>query len=492
MVQHADSQELLAASIARAVQLDLAIPHQTPDIAHAVEAALINEAQASERSLAAGRTVILALYLLFTVVAWASPGIVGLVALPLVNTVAALLWLSTAVALVLLLRRGFYHRHLRRVVPAADALAIVVIMLLLQNSLAPWDGAPLGAVMVAVTACALIAFSGSLRLSRSAARFTTTVAVGAALVIAAATEKGVLAAVFLGAAVLVTGLLSGRLTRVIRRVITNEIARVQLARLYDDAREAAAAREEVLKIVSHDLRNPLSTIGMAADLILESSDEASQERTVGIIKRTTSRMNRMIQDLLDVAKLETGRLAIEMEPVSVETLRDEAVELLAPLAAECSLSLTVAVEPDLPYVHVDRGRILQVLSNLVGNAIKFTPAGGQITLHVRMDAGAVRFAVRDTGAGIAPDQMQRIFGRFWQAQPSDRRGLGLGLTIAKSIVDAHGGMIGAESRPGEGSEFWFTIPIARPDDSTVSPSGAHPWDRRASPEPPGSDTPPAP
>jgi signal transduction histidine kinase len=491
MVQHADSQELLAASIARAVQLDLAIPHQTADIARAVEAALLNEARTSERTLAAGRTVILGLYLLFTIVAWASPGIVGLDAMPLVNAVAALLWLSAAVALLLMLRRGFYHRHLRRVVPAADALAVVVIMLLLQYSLAP-GGAPLGAVMVAVTTCALIAFSGSLRLSRSAAHFTMAAAVGATLVITAATGIGVLAVVFLGAAVLVTGLLSGRLTRVIRRVITNEIARVQLARLYDDAREAAAAREEVLKIVSHDLRNPLSTIGMAAELILESPDEASQERTVGIIKRTAGRMNRMIQDLLDVAKLETGRLAIDVEPVSVEALRDEAVEQLAPLAAECGLSLTTAVEPDLPRVYVDRGRILQVLSNLVGNAIKFTPAGGQITLHVRMDAGAVRFAVIDTGPGIAPDQMQRIFGRFWQAQPSDRRGLGLGLTIAKSIVDAHGGTIGAESRPGEGSEFWFTIPVARPDDSTVSPSGAHPWDRRASPEPPGSDTPPSP
>jgi signal transduction histidine kinase len=489
MVQHADSQELLAASIARAVELDLAIPQHTADIARAVEAALLNEARTSERALAAGRTVILGLYLVFTVVAWAFPGIVGLETMPPVNAVAALLWLIAAVALLLTLQRGFYHRHLRRVVPAADAVAVVVIMLLLQYSLAP-DGAPLGAVMVAVTTCALIAFSGSLRLSRSAARFTTTVAVSAALVIAAVKGMGLLAVVFLGAAVLVTGLLSGRLTRVIRRVITNEIARVQLARLYDDAREAAAAREEVLKIVSHDLRNPLSTIGMAAEAILESPDEASQERTVGIITRTTSRMNRLIQDLLDVAKLETGRLAIDVAPVSVETLRDDAVELLAPLAAECRLTLTATVEPGLPPVYADHGRILQVLSNLVGNAIKFTPAEGQITIHVRSIAGAVRFAVIDTGPGIAPDQMQRIFGRFWQAQPSDRRGLGLGLTIAKSIVDAHGGTIGAESRPGEGSEFWFTLPVAQPGASTVDHSDANPGDPRVSPESPESDAPP--
>ncbi|MGH7447850.1 MAG: sensor histidine kinase [Longimicrobiales bacterium] len=466
MVRHADSQELLAASIARAVQLDLSIPEHTPAIANAVEAALLKEARASERTLGAGRVLIVSVYLLFIAVAYAFPAAAGFSAMPLVNVAAALLWLAAAAVLLVALRRDFYHRHLRRLVPAGDGLAVVVIMILLHQSLAPWDGAPHEAVVVAATACALIAFSGSLRLSRSAARFTTATAVGAALVIGAAVGLHALEVAFLGAAVLVTGLLSGRLTGVIRRVITNEIARVQLARLYDDAREAAAAREEVLKIVSHDLRNPLNTIGMAAELILETPD-ASHARTVGVIKRTSERMNRMIQDLLDVAKLETGRLAIEVEPASVGALVDEAVEMLSPLAAECSLGFTPVLEPDLPPVYIDRGRILQVLSNLVGNAIKFTPSGGQITLHVRLDAAAVRFAVIDTGPGIAADQLQRIFGRFWQAKPSDRRGLGLGLTIAKSIVEAHGGMIGAESRPGEGTEFWFTVPCARPDVASV-------------------------
>jgi signal transduction histidine kinase len=460
MVTHADSQELLAASIARAVQLGLPAPEHPSDIAHAVEAALLKEARASELTLAIGRTVALALYLLTTIAASVNPAITGLPAMPLVNSVAVLLWLSASIMFMLALRRGFYHRHLRRAVPAADAVGTVVTLLLLQQSLEPWGGVPLGAVMVAVTACALIAFSGSLRLSRSAARFTTTAAVGAALVSAAATGMRPLAVAFLGAAVLMTGLLSGRLTRVIRRVITNEIARVQLARMYDDAREAAAAREEVLKIVSHDLRNPLSTIGMAAEMILESADSATQVRGVGIIRRSSERMNRLVQDLLDVAKLETGRLAIAVEDTAVQELVDEAIEALAPLAAEKGIVLSAALAADVPVACVDRGRILQVLSNLIGNAIKFTPDGGQITLHVRPEADAVRFAVTDTGAGIAPDQMQRIFGRFWQANATDRRGLGLGLTIAKSIVEAHGGRIGAESRPGEGTEFWFTVPCA--------------------------------
>ncbi|HEX2167991.1 MAG TPA: ATP-binding protein [Longimicrobiales bacterium] len=460
MVRHADSQELLAASIARAVQLDLAMPNGTPDIAESVEAALLKEARASERTLAVGRTLILALYLLFTIIAAVNPALAGMPAMPLVNVAAALIWLTAAAILMLILRRGFYHRNLRRLIPAADAAGTVAVMALIEGSLVPWGGAPPGAVMVAATACALIAFSGSLRLSRSAARFTTAAAVIAALVVAAAAGLGLLAAAFLGAAVLVTGLLSSRLTRVIRRVITNEIARVQLARLYDDAREAADAREEVLKIVSHDLRNPLSTIGMAAELMLETTDEAAHASAAGIIRRSSERMNRMVQDLLDVAKLETGRLAIDVEDTTARALADEAVETLAPVAAASGIALCAAVPDDLPVVYADHGRILQVLSNLIGNAIKFTPAGGQITLHAREEAGAVRFAVTDTGAGIPADQLQRIFGRFWQAKPSDRRGLGLGLTIAKSIVEAHGGRIGAESRQGEGAEFWFTLPVA--------------------------------
>jgi signal transduction histidine kinase len=381
-------------------------------------------------------------------------------AMPGANIAAAAFWLAAAIGFLVLLQGGFYHRHLRRAVPAADAIATVAIIALLEWTLRDWTGAPTGAVMVGVTACALIAFSGSLRLSRSAAHFTTAVAVLAAAAVAATAGMSLLEAAFLAAAVLVTGLLSSRLTRVIRRVITNEIARVQLARLYDDAREAADAREEVLKIVSHDLRNPLSTIGMAAEMILETADAGEQARGVSIIRRTADRMNRMVQDLLDVAKLETGRLAIQVEDTPVALLIDEAVETFGPLAAERGLTLAAAAEPDLPRVCVDRGRIMQVLSNLIGNALKFTPTGGHIMLHARGEGAAVRCAVIDTGPGIPADQLQRIFGRFWQAKPSDRRGLGLGLTIAKSIVEAHGGRIGADSRPGEGTEFWFTVPTA--------------------------------
>jgi len=183
------------------------------------------------------------------------------------------------------------------------------------------------------------------------------------------------------------------------------------------------------------------------------------------MKRAGERMNRLIQDLLDVAKLEAGRVGIDARSIDVEPLMNEANEMLAPLAAEKSVRLNVAVGGALPTITADGGRVLQVLSNLVGNAIKFTPAGGGIAIRADAAPGGVRFSVSDTGEGIAPEQLEKIFGGFWQANPADRRGIGLGLTIAKGIVEAHGGRIWVESRLGEGTTFHFTL-------STVLPATA--------------------
>jgi signal transduction histidine kinase len=138
----------------------------------------------------------------------------------------------------------------------------------------------------------------------------------------------------------------------------------------------------------------------------------------------------------------------------------EAIEILRPVAAANSLQLESDVAPDFPLIAVDPPRIQQVLSNLVGNAIKFTPAGGQIVLRANPADGEARFAVVDNGPGIAPDALPHIFGRFWQGKRTDRRGIGLGLTIAKGIVEAHGGRIWVESQLGAGSSFYFTVPLA--------------------------------
>jgi signal transduction histidine kinase len=244
----------------------------------------------------------------------------------------------------------------------------------------------------------------------------------------------------------------------VRRVVTDEVARATLSKMVKEAEATIDAREQVLKIVSHDLRNPLHTISMSAALLL---DVVVPPEKLGEhlkrIKRAGDRMNRLIQDLLDVAKLETGRVGIDAKPLDVAPLVREAHDMLAPLATEKNLRLDSTVADGLPKITVDGGRVLQVLSNLVGNAIKFTPAGGRIVIRADAAPGGVRFSVADTGPGISPAQLTKIFGRFWQADPADRRGIGLGLTIAKGIVEAHGGRIWVESPPGAGTTFHFTL-----------------------------------
>jgi signal transduction histidine kinase len=168
----------------------------------------------------------------------------------------------------------------------------------------------------------------------------------------------------------------------------------------------------------------------------------------------------MIQDLLDVKRMESGRLGIDARPESPASLVNDTVEMLRPLATGSTIILEADVAENLPPVVADAARIQQVLSNLVGNAVKFTPRDGHVTVCAEPIDGGVRFGVIDTGPGIPPDQVPHIFGRFWQAMPSDRRGIGLGLAIAKGIVEAHGGMIWVESNVGLGSTFYFTLPSA--------------------------------
>ena len=235
--------------------------------------------------------------------------------------------------------------------------------------------------------------------------------------------------------------------------------------LYRAAERAGKAREAMVAIVAHDLKNPLSTIQMAMSFLLEdivpnASERALERDQLHAVQRAAQRMYRLIHDLLDVAAAEAGQLHIERSPEPVDTLIADAVETLKPLAAAKHIELTTALAPALPAVFADHERMIQVFSNLAGNAIKFTPAGGAVTLGVRDADDAVEFSVRDTGPGIAADHLPHVFDRFWQASATARMGTGLGLTIAKAIVDAHGGHIGVASEPGHGSTFSFTIPLA--------------------------------
>ena len=237
---------------------------------------------------------------------------------------------------------------------------------------------------------------------------------------------------------------------------------VEHARLFHEAQQATRARDDVLAVVAHDLRNPLHTVTMAVNLMLENTpvERVQERRQVEIVRRAADRMNRMIQDLLDVKRIEGGRLSMDLRPEEVGALVSDTIEMLRPLAVGSSIVLESSVAEGLPAVVADAARIQQVLSNLVGNAVKFTPRDGQVTVIAEPLAMEVRFGVVDTGPGIPPEQVPHIFGRFWQAKPSDKRGIGLGLAIAKGIVDAHGGRIWVESRVGSGSTFYFTLPCA--------------------------------
>jgi signal transduction histidine kinase len=245
---------------------------------------------------------------------------------------------------------------------------------------------------------------------------------------------------------------------------------LQSARSYHLAQAALRSRDEMLAVVAHDLRNPLNTIVMGSDLALEMAPQDSTGR-VGIrqfeiIRRTAQHMNRLIQDLLDASRLDSGTLALEKATLKPADLLREANEMLAPLAAQSRIAFQTEPAEDLPTICADRGRLLQVLSNLVGNALKFTPEGGVISVtavtgdDVTAAERHITFTVRDTGCGIPADQLPHIFARGWQARRGDRRGIGLGLAIASGIVQAHGGSIWVESVVGDGSRFMFTVPAA--------------------------------
>jgi PAS domain S-box-containing protein len=234
------------------------------------------------------------------------------------------------------------------------------------------------------------------------------------------------------------------------------------ARLYQGEREAVNIRDEVLSSVAHDLRNPLGTISMTAELLLDTTPPEDEEARgkFEIIDRAAQGMNRLIQDLLDVTRIEGGQgLAIEPEREEVGPLVEEACEMLRPHAEDKGLRLSCELPEHLPAVRADRDRILQVFSNLIGNALKFTEHGA-IMVRAESAEGAVRFAVSDTGPGISQEDLPHLFERFWQARKARKGGAGLGLAITRGIVEAHGGRIWVASRVGEGTTFYFTLPVA--------------------------------
>jgi len=235
---------------------------------------------------------------------------------------------------------------------------------------------------------------------------------------------------------------------------------LELRQRVADAEQAARTRDEVLAMVSHDLRNPLNVVLTGGSFLLDTSTElpARDREQLQLIHRAARRMNRLIQDLLEVAGMEAGNLALDPEPEAVEPLVREACDMLHHAAEEKGVDLSCSFGDDLPRIVADRDRVHQVLGNLIGNALKFTPSGGQVQIQVEAERGSVRIAVTDTGPGIPRGDLPHVFDRFWQAQRARDGGAGLGLAIARAIVEAHGGEIHAESEVGRGSAFVFTLP----------------------------------
>ncbi|MCQ9424816.1 ATP-binding protein [Pseudomonas sp. LJDD11] len=238
-----------------------------------------------------------------------------------------------------------------------------------------------------------------------------------------------------------------------------------LARQVRREQQAVRARDDLVAVVSHDLRNPMTVISMLCGMMQKSfsSDGPHTSRRISsaidTMQQAASRMNVLLEDLLDTSKIEAGRYTIAPRSLEVTQIFDEAYTLLAPLALDKGIDLVFSPGEQLR-VHADPERLFQVLSNLIGNAIKFTPMQGQISVSAQADGERVLFCVRDCGEGIAPEQLPFIFDRYWTLKDNNPTGTGLGLYISQGIVKAHGGTLSAESELGQGSVFRFSIPVA--------------------------------
>ena len=236
---------------------------------------------------------------------------------------------------------------------------------------------------------------------------------------------------------------------------------IENARLYREAQDATRARDEILAIVSHDLRNPLGAIDLGAAMALEAGDlGAKARRHVETIQRSASRMEHLLRDLLDASSLQAGHLTLEMKDDDAAKLIAGVIEAHDELARK--LGIELVCESRLQGVHIlcDRGRLMQLFGNLIGNALKFCGRGETVTVRARIEDHLVKFEVADTGPGIADHELPHIFDPFWSAKRHAKNGTGLGLYICKAIVEGHGGTISVESKLGLGTTFLVTIPLA--------------------------------
>lgn len=254
-----------------------------------------------------------------------------------------------------------------------------------------------------------------------------------------------------------TRLLQGQLER--QSVVLVEERRARMK-----AEQEAAARDEILAVVCHDLRSPLSAVLMTVDLLLRTNVEGvqspSMQKHLERVERSSERMKRLVDDLVDVKSIQGGSLRVDPRPMAPACVVDSSLEAFQSLARERNIRLENGVVADLPQVSCDLDRAVQVLSNLLSNALGATSSGGAVTVGAERLGGEVLFWVVDTGAGMAPDELPHVFERSWRGRKPGYEGTGLGLFIARGIIHTHGGRIWAQSTPGVGSRFCFTLPSA--------------------------------
>ncbi len=247
----------------------------------------------------------------------------------------------------------------------------------------------------------------------------------------------------------------------LRRVVVE----VDLAKQVEREQRAVQARDDLVAVVSHDLKNPLNVIQMQAVMLRKIADQDGDDRSSRLrasldrIQRSVGHMDALIHDLLDLARIEAGRFAVQRRTEPLDEMLAEALIILRPLAEAKGVLLVEEADTGLE-VLADRERIFQVLSNVVGNAIKFTPPGGRIVLRAGAEHGHARLEVTDTGPGLAPEHAAQVFNRYWQAAKTAREGTGLGLYIARGIIEAHRGRIWVERAEQGGAAFIFTLPLA--------------------------------
>jgi signal transduction histidine kinase len=236
---------------------------------------------------------------------------------------------------------------------------------------------------------------------------------------------------------------------------------LERSRLHQQVRRMLDVRDELMACVSHDLKNPLAGMLFTTESLLRASSSGELRPTfahIDRIRRAAYHMRSLVEDLSYFSSIESGRLSLAPRTERVGQLLGACADLFLPVSQQTNVALVIEPHDEAILVRCDRERVLQVFSNLLGNAFKFTPAGGQITVAVEVACDEIVFSIRDSGPGIAADRVEQVFERYWQAEETARKGRGLGLYIAKRIVEAQGGKIWAASPPGQGAVFSFTLP----------------------------------